>query len=77
MSIINEIKPLQNEMIDWRRIIHKHPELGFEEEFTSDFIAEKLTEFGIDIHRGLAKTGVVGKIVNGSLAFLRRGQAML
>ena len=65
MSIINEIKPLQNEMINWRRKIHKNPELGFEEKFTSDFIAEKLTEFGIDIHRGLAKTGVVGKIVNG------------
>ncbi len=65
MSIINEIKPLQNEMINWRRKIHKNPELGFEEKITSDFIAEKLTEFGIDIHRGLAKTGVVGKIVNG------------
>ena len=53
-------------MIDWRREIHKNPELGFEEILTSKFIAEKLREFGIDVHQGLAKTGVVGKIINGS-----------
>ena len=65
MDIIDEVKQFHNQMIDWRRKIHMHPELGFEEVLTSDFIAQKLEEFGIETHRGLAKTGVVGKIVNG------------
>ena len=55
-----------NEMVDWRRHIHKYPELGFEETCTSNFISEKLEQFGIEVFRGLAKTGVVGKISNGS-----------
>ena len=43
-----------------RRDIHAHPELCFEEQRTSDLIAKALTEWGIPIHRGLGKTGVVG-----------------
>jgi amidohydrolase len=49
-----------------RREIHAHPELGFEEQRTSDLVAKLLTEWGIPIHRGLGKTGVVGVITNGS-----------
>lgn len=47
-----------------RRDIHAHPELCFEEVRTADVVAGKLTEWGIPIHRGLGKTGVVG-IVHG------------
>ena len=47
-----------------RRDIHAHPELCFEEVRTADVVAQKLTEWGIPIHRGLGKTGVVG-IVKG------------
>ena len=47
-----------------RRDIHAHPELCFEEVRTADVVAGKLTEWGIPIHRGLGKTGVVG-IVKG------------
>ena len=47
-----------------RRDIHAHPELCFEERRTADIVARKLTEWGIPIHRGLGKTGVVG-IVQG------------
>ena len=47
-------------MTAWRRDIHAHPELGFEEERTAAIVAEKLDSFGIAVHRGLAKTGVVG-----------------
>lgn len=43
-----------------RREIHAHPELGFEEVRTADLIASQLQAWGIDIHRGLGKTGVVG-----------------
>ena len=47
-----------------RRDIHAHPELCFEERRTADIVARQLTEWGIPIHRGLGKTGVVG-IVQG------------
>lgn len=51
-----------------RRDFHAHPELGFEEVRTSAVVAEKLAEAGIEVHRGLGKTGVVGtlKIGNGT-----------
>jgi metal-dependent amidase/aminoacylase/carboxypeptidase family protein len=40
--------------------LHAHPELGYEEEWTSNFVAKKLESFGLEIHRGLGKTGIVG-----------------
>ncbi len=49
-----------------RRDLHAHPELCFEELRTSDLIAQQLTEWGIPIHRGLAKTGVVAVLKNGN-----------
>ncbi|MEJ7928456.1 M20 aminoacylase family protein [Ramlibacter sp. AN1015] len=49
-----------------RRDIHAHPELCFEELRTSDLVAARLAEWGIPIHRGLGKTGVVGIVKNGS-----------
>jgi hippurate hydrolase len=48
-----------------RRDIHAHPELCFEEQRTSDLVAQMLTDWGIPIHRGLGRTGVVGIIRNG------------
>ena len=63
--MIKEIKQFHDEMTEWRRDIHQHPELKFEEIRTADLVAAKLEEFGIEIHRGLAKTGVVGTISNG------------
>ena len=49
-----------------RRDIHAHPELCFEEQRTSDLVAAKLTEWGIEVHRGLGTTGLVGIIKNGT-----------
>ena len=60
MPVINRIAAIHDEMTAWRRDIHAHPELGFEEERTASVVAEKLEAFGIQVHRGLAKTGVVG-----------------
>ena len=45
-----------------RRDIHRHPETAFEEQRTSQIVAEKLHSWGIEVHRGLAKTGVVGTL---------------
>jgi amidohydrolase len=50
------------EMTEWRRGLHAHPELGFEEHRTSAFVAEKLESFGLRVHRGLAATGVVATL---------------
>ena len=49
-----------------RRDIHAHPELCFQEHRTADVIAKALTDWGIPIHRGLGKTGVVGIVSNGN-----------
>jgi hippurate hydrolase len=49
-----------------RRDLHAHPELCFEEQRTSDLIARALTDWGIPVHRGLGRTGVVGIVKNGS-----------
>ena len=62
MPIINRIAEFHDDMIAWRRDIHAHPETAFEEKRTSDIVAKKLTEFGIEVDRGLAGTGVVGTL---------------
>ncbi|MBB3565748.1 hippurate hydrolase [Rhizobium sp. BK512] len=49
-----------------RRDLHAHPELGFEEERTSDIVAKLLKEAGIQVHRGLGGTGVVGTLQIGN-----------
>ena len=60
MPIINSIAAMKEDMTEWRRDIHAHPEIAFEEVRTSDLVAEKLQEWGIEVHRGIAKTGLVG-----------------
>ncbi len=67
MPIINRIGELQDAMTEWRRALHQHPETAFEEHWTSDYVAERLAAFGVDeIHRGIAKTGIVAVLRNGS-----------
>ncbi len=60
MAIKNRVADFHDEMTAWRRDLHAHPETAFEEDRTADVVAEKLESFGIEVHRGLAKTGVVG-----------------
>ncbi|GKS96456.1 M20 aminoacylase family protein [Acidovorax sp. SUPP2825] len=64
MKLIDSIVTEAASIASVRRDIHAHPELCFEEVRTADVVAGKLTEWGIPIHRGLGKTGVVG-IVHG------------
>jgi amidohydrolase len=66
MPVINRIADFAPAMAEWRQDFHAHPELGFEETRTSGIVAAKLAEWGIEVHRGLAKTGVVGVLRNGS-----------
>ncbi|MBT3425842.1 MAG: amidohydrolase [Gammaproteobacteria bacterium] len=65
MNLINDIVALSDEMQQWRRHIHAHPELAFKEFDTADFVAQKLQEFGLEIHQGLAGTGVIGTVTRG------------
>src|SRR5450432_1522921 len=66
MKIVHEIAALDSEMRSWRHHIHARPETAFEEVETSRFVAEKLESFGLEVHRGMAKTGVVGILRNGA-----------
>lgn len=57
---------LIDEAVAWRRDLHAHPELGFEEAWTSDFIARRLADWGLRVTTGLGRTGVVGTLGDGS-----------
>lgn len=56
---------LIEEATGWRRMLHAHPELGYQEHQTAQRVADTLTAMGLQVHRGLAGTGVVGTLENG------------
>lgn len=58
--IDQRISGLKDELIRLRRDFHRHPELGFHEERTSTVISDYLDRLGMEVHRGIGKTGVVG-----------------
>ena len=60
MPNIDRIEAFADELTAIRRDLHAHPEIGFEEIRTSGIVADKLTQWGIEVHRGLGGTGVVG-----------------
>ncbi|WP_299928235.1 M20 aminoacylase family protein [uncultured Pelagimonas sp.] len=63
MPIVNSIAAMQDDLTEWRRHLHQHPELGLDCFKTAAFVVEKLQEFGItEIHEGIARTGVVAII---------------
>ena len=66
MELIKELLEQQPEMQKWRRDIHAHPEIAFEEHRTAKFVAEKLLSFGLDVETGIAGTGVVGTLKRGT-----------
>ena len=63
--MINLDPALEQEMIEWRHDLHRYPEFGFEENRTSDFIADKLQGFGIEVVRNIGQTGLLGIIKKG------------
>ena len=63
MPIINRVAEYHQDMTEWRRFLHAHPELAYEEVETAAFVAAKLREFGVDeIHEGIGRTGIVAVI---------------
>ena len=65
-SALDRARLYQDELSAIRRDIHAHPELGLEEYRTAELVARKLEEWGIEVHRGVGKTGVVGVLRNGN-----------
>jgi len=59
-------RALRAEMQAWRRAFHARPELEFDLKWTSDQVADLLTSFGLEVHRGLGRTGVVGVLQKGN-----------
>lgn len=60
MPNIELIDSFADDLTAIRRDLHAHPEIGFEEHRTSGIVAEKLAQWGIEVHRGIGGTGVVG-----------------
>ncbi|MEB3829481.1 M20 metallopeptidase family protein [Phormidium sp. CCY1219] len=58
----SQIQALQPTLVEWRRWLHQRPELGFQEHLTSEFVARKLQEWGIEHQTGVAQTGIVATI---------------
>lgn len=57
-----DVDNLKDQLVDWRRDLHRHPELAFEERRTSQFVADRLREMGVEVTTGIGNTGVVGRI---------------
>ena len=66
MAVHEKIGFMIEEMTQWRHELHAQPETAFTESETSDFVAEKLSSFGLDVDRGLAGTGVVATVRRGN-----------
>jgi hippurate hydrolase len=64
LTVREDIK--MEHLVTLRRDLHAHPELGFQEQRTSDIVANFLQQLGIEVHRGIGKTGVVGILKKGS-----------
>ncbi len=66
MSAIDHIRRYQSELTAFRQDLHAHPELGLEEHRTAEHVAAQLESWGIEVHRGVGKTGVVGVLRSGN-----------
>ncbi len=66
MNLLDDITMQANTLAAVRKDIHSHPELCFQEFRTADIVAQKLTEWGIPVDRGMGTTGVVGIIKSGT-----------
>ena len=57
---------LHNQLVEWRHDLHMNPQISFEEEYASNKVANLLKDFGLEVHQGIAKTGVVGVLKKGN-----------
>jgi hippurate hydrolase len=64
--IVDAIRAFQDELVAIRRDLHRHPELGLEEHRTAEIVARALASWGIEVHRGVGGTGVLGVLRRGN-----------
>ena len=62
MTLASDITPYLGQLVSFRRDLHAHPELKYEEKRTADKVAAYLAALGLPVHRGLGQTGVVASI---------------
>lgn len=65
MAVLDETRAISDLIVTWRRDIHMHPELGFEEFRTAQMVADNLRALGLEVATGVGKTGVVGILGEG------------
>jgi len=66
IPFLAEAEALADRLVAIRRDLHMHPELGFQETRTAGLVARRLESWGIEVHRGVGKTGVVGVLSAGA-----------
>ena len=66
MKTIPEIESFRDELVHYRRDIHAHPELAYQETRTAALVADRLHDWGLDVHTGMAKTAVIGTLSRGT-----------
>src|SRR5512147_30334 len=64
-TMLKQSHAISEELIEWRRDFHMHPEIGFELHRTSKIVADELEKMGYRVKRGVGKTGVVAEIGEG------------
>lgn len=64
-GVLEQARAIGDQIVDWRRDIHQHPELGFQENRTARLVADTLRSFGMEVATGVGKTGVVGILGEG------------
>ncbi len=64
-EILEQARALYDQLVAWRRDIHAHPELGFEERRTARLVADALRRWGLSVETGIGGTGVVGHLGTG------------
>jgi amidohydrolase len=64
--MLDRAQGIVQQLIAWRRHVHRHPELSFQEHETAQFVAHNLAEMGLPVRTGIAKTGVIGEIGSGA-----------
>jgi amidohydrolase len=70
--MLKQSHAISEELIEWRRDFHMHPEIGFELHRTSKIVADELEKMGYRVRRGVGKTGVVAEIGEGGRAIAIR-----
>ncbi len=64
-GVLEQARAIGDQIVDWRRDIHQHPELGFQENRTARLVADTLRSFGMEVATGVGRTGVVGILGEG------------